>query len=139
MTQEEIEVLRKYYDIIKPKVSSSSANNLNGASSHLNQLNELEKEYASQAPIVYDTTKVNLVSLHNLKHFIDTYKKDIDSGMYVIDYDSLSDPKGFVLKPTTQENGSSLNPIKVRFFCFVLFRCVSFCFVLFRCVSFVFH
>ena len=112
MTQEEIEVLRKYYDIIKPKVSLASSNNANGGgSSQTNQQSELEKEYASQPPIVYDTTKVNLISLHNLKHFIETYKKDIDSGMYTIDYDSLSDPKGFVLKPNQQMN-STLNTIK---------------------------
>jgi hypothetical protein len=113
MTQEEIEVLRKYYDIIKPKVSlTASSSNVNGGLSHqTNQQSELEKEYASQPPIVYDTTKVNLLSLHNLKHFIETYKKDIESGMYTIDYDSLSDPKGFVLKPNQHMN-STLNTIK---------------------------
>ena len=119
MTQEEIQVLRKYYDIIKPKVMMSNNAQTQQQQQHLNQLSELEKEYASQAPIIYDTTKVNLLSLHNLKNFIETYKKDIESGMYVIDYDSLSDPKGFVLKPTinngntdSTNNNSNLSTIK---------------------------
>ena len=106
MTQEEIEVLRKYYDIIKPKVSNAQQ-----TANQLREQNELDNKnpYANEAPIVYDTTKVNLLSLHNLKSFIETYKKDIDSGMYVIDYDSLSDPKGFVLK--NQQNPLA-SPIK---------------------------
>ncbi len=45
MTQEEIEVLRKYYDIIKPKVSlTASSSNVNGVLSQANQQSELEKE-----------------------------------------------------------------------------------------------
>lgn len=104
MTQEEIDVLRKYYDIIKPKVTTNNNNNLTDqvSAQTLAQI-ELEKGYASQAPNVYDTTKVNMLSLHNLKQFIDKYKQDIEAGLYVIDYDSLSDPKGFILKPQDNE------------------------------------
>lgn len=97
MTQEEIEVLKKYYDLMKPKVCLNS-------NSNDNQLELEKKKYENLTPMVYDTGKVSLMSLHNVKQFIEFYKKEIDSGVYVIDYDAVNDPKGFVLKNQANES-----------------------------------
>lgn len=91
MTEQEIEVLKKYYDIIKPKVALTTQIS--------NPASELEKErYESMTPIVYNSAKVNSSSLQNVKNFIDSYKKDIESGLYSIEYDAVNDPKGFLLR-----------------------------------------
>lgn len=90
MTNEELEILKKYYELIKPKTNT---NTNPGADYYDNP--EANVYYP---PLTYQSAKISLNSLKNLKSFIDTYKKDIDSGRYTVDYDSMSEPKGFVLK-----------------------------------------
>lgn len=82
MTEEEIEVLKKYYELIKPKVNTNLTNHL-----------DTDKYSEPYAPIVYDTAKVKFTSLHLLKNFLEKYKKDIDLNVYKIEYEN-----GFTLK-----------------------------------------
>jgi hypothetical protein len=95
MTDEEVLILKKYYDEIKPKPSNGNNNNSQNGMSQF----EIEKaKYEAYPPIVYDTAKVDFSSLNKLKNFISLHKKEIDEGIYCIDYDMTTEPKGFVLK-----------------------------------------
>jgi len=88
MSEEEIEVLKKYYDLIKPKVNTNlNANNFDS-----------EKYSEQYLPIVYDTAKVKFASLQLLKDFLEKYKKDIENNVYKIEYEN-----GFLLK-SQQDN-----------------------------------
>lgn len=91
MTPEEIFVLKKYYEILKPKIP---------------QHPEVCEEPEAQPTLIYDTTKINYSSLRNLKTFIDSHKKEIDSGNTIIEYDVNNDgaPAGFVLKKQSDES-----------------------------------
>ena len=93
MTEQEIEVLKKYYEIIKPKVS-------------LNQnQNDLDNyKIDNSPPLVYNTAKVNASSLESVRSFLSTYQKDLESGFYKLDYDATNDPKCFVLKNKLDES-----------------------------------
>ena len=93
MTDQEIDILKKYYEIIKPKVSVSAASEPEDTG--------VKEDYK---PIVYDTGKVSFVSLQELKKFLDTYKKDIEGGVYEIEYDTHSTPSGFVLKKPSDDS-----------------------------------
>ena len=95
MSEEEMEILKKYYDLIKPKASANLSNQ---------GQNEASEPFVYYPPITYQSAKVSLTSLKNLKTFIDTYKKEIDSGRYKIDYDMVNDPKGFVLKDQSDQS-----------------------------------
>lgn len=95
MTEKEIEILKKYYDSIKPRVSIS--NQLNQ-----NELNNLKLE--NSPPLVYNTAKVNSTSLESVRSFLSTYQKDLESGIYKLDYDGTNDPKCFVLKNKLDES-----------------------------------
>jgi hypothetical protein len=100
MTEEEIDMLKKYYESIKPK--GSNAQQLNGA--NLTDYSAQMKNAEYYPPITYESSKVSLTSLKSLKSFIDTYKKEIDSGRYTVDYDTENDPKGFVLKDQNDQS-----------------------------------
>ena len=95
MTDEEVLILKKYYEEIKPKPSNGNNNNSqNGMTQY-----EIEKsKYETFPPIVYDTAKVDFSSLNKLKNFITLHKKEIEEGIYCIDYDMTAEPKGFVLR-----------------------------------------
>jgi hypothetical protein len=95
MTDEEVLILKKYYEEIKPKPSNgNNYNSQNGMSPF-----EIEKaKYETYPPIVYDSAKVDFSSLNKLKNFISLHKKEIDEGIYCIDYDMTTEPRGFVLK-----------------------------------------
>ncbi len=100
MTEEEMDALTKYYNLIKPKASVTSQAAANAAAQQAAE----NARSASHVPITYQSSKVNLSSLRNLQSFIDTYKKEIDSGRLTVDYDLASDPKGFVLKDQTDQS-----------------------------------
>lgn len=87
MSPEEISILKKYYQLLKPKIPQQNDN----ASKDLDIV---------QPTIMYDTAKINLTSLHSLKTFLDKHKKEIASGEEQIEYDENNDgaPAGFVLK-----------------------------------------
>lgn len=99
MTEEEIEVLKKYYELIKPKVNSHNSNQL-----------ENDKYTEPYSPIVYDTSKVKFTSLQVLKQFLEKHKKDIDSNVYKVEYEN----NGFVLKNQLDENQSIKFPTEVN-------------------------
>jgi hypothetical protein len=101
MTEEEMDALTKYYNLIKPKASLSATQIAANAAAQQAAEN---MRCASHPPITYQSAKVNLSSLRNLQSFIDTYKKEIDSGRLTVDYDLASDPKGFVLKDQTDQS-----------------------------------
>lgn len=82
MTDEEIEILKKYYELIKPKVSVSNQ----GANSDPDR-----ERYENSPPVVYNTARVNSLTLVNLKNFLDQYKKDLDSGTFSLEFDQTSE------------------------------------------------
>ncbi|CAF0708858.1 unnamed protein product [Brachionus calyciflorus] len=95
MTEQEIEVLKKYYEIIKPKVSLVNQQNQN-------EMENLKLE--TMPPLVYNTAKVNSSSLESVRSFLSTYQKDLELGLYKINYDPNNDPKCFVLKNKLDES-----------------------------------
>lgn len=99
MTEEEIEVLKKYYELIKPKVNTNSNTNSLDA----------EKYSEPYLPIVYDTAKVKFTSLQLLKDFIEKNKKDIDSNVYKIEYEN-----GFLLKSQQDDVASIKFPSEIN-------------------------
>lgn len=92
MTADEIQVLKKYYELLKPKIPLRHSENKSDEEEH-------------HPTLMYDTTKLRLVNLQNLKTFLVTHKKAIDSGEVVVDYDVDNDgaPAGFVLRQSAGE------------------------------------
>ncbi len=92
MTVDEIQVLKKYYELLKPKVPNRNSENKSDE--------EIEQH---QPTFMYDTAKLKLANLQNLKTFLAANKKAIDSGEVVVDYDVDNDgaPAGFVLRQAT--------------------------------------
>ncbi|RMZ93155.1 hypothetical protein BpHYR1_054196, partial [Brachionus plicatilis] len=95
MTEQEIGMLKKYYESIKPRVSIS--NQLGQ-----NEINNLKLD--NSPPLVYNTAKVNSTSLESVRSFLSTYQKDLECGTYKLDYDGANDPKCFVLKNKLEES-----------------------------------
>jgi hypothetical protein len=100
MTEEEIEVLKKYYDLIKPKINLMNQNGQN-----------IDDKYTEPyAPIVYDTAKVKFTSLQMLQNFLEKHKKFIETNVYKIEYEQ----NGFVLKSQLNENESIKFPSEIN-------------------------
>ena len=97
MTAEEIMVLKKYYEILKPKVHNAADSN------------EKLMDEDAPPPLTYDTAKINFSTLKNLKQFIEVHKPLIENGEATIEYDAASNnnpaaSSGFVLKNNASES-----------------------------------
>lgn len=95
MSEKEIEILKKYYDSTKPRVSINN---------QFNQNDTNNLKLVNSSPLVYNTAKVNSSSLESVRSFLSTYQKDLESGLYKLDYDGINDPKCFVLKNKLDES-----------------------------------
>lgn len=124
MTDEEIEVLKKYYELMKPKGSMMSSSSAAAAAEAAERA-----KYQNSPPVVYNTSKLNSSTLINLRTLLEHYKKDLDSGEYMLEFDQSSEESTgrFVLKstsrsmetgsPSKEETSTALNesPIMIRF------------------------
>jgi hypothetical protein len=90
LTIEEAEILKKYYDIIKPKVQITVSQLENDEFS-------AEKAKIIEIPILYDSAKINYDTFSCLEMFLTEYKSEITSGKFNIEY-NLPGYHGFILK-----------------------------------------
>ena len=105
---------------MKPKASNGST------SSSAAEAAEREK-YQNSPPIVYNTAKINSLTLINLKNLLEQYKKELDSGVYSLEFDQTSEESmregttgRFVLKrtpspPTTTSSPTDSTADMIRF------------------------
>lgn len=113
MTAEEILILKKYYEILKPKAPV---------------VQESAKDIEPLPTLTYDTTKISYMNLQVLKSFLETHKKAIEKGEYIIEYDINNDgaPSGFVLKAVETETVTKFPPeTNDAFFAFTIMNEVS--------------
>ena len=96
LTIEEAEILKKYYEIIKPKINTNTID-----SEIYNQ--NLEKQKLIETPILYNSGKINYDTFSCLEMFLTEYKSEITSGKYQIEYNS-SGYNGFILKNVETES-----------------------------------
>lgn len=105
---------------MKPKASNGST------SSSAAEAAEREK-YQNSPPVVYNTAKINSLTLINLKNLLEQYKKELDSGVYSLEFDQTSEESmregttgRFVLKrtpspPTTTSSPTDSTADMIRF------------------------
>lgn len=113
MTAEEILILKKYYEILKPKAPV---------------VQESAKDIELLPTLTYDTTKISYMNLQVLKSFLETHKKAIEKGEYIIEYDINNDgaPSSFVLKAVETETVTKFPPeTNDAFFAFTIMNEVS--------------
>jgi hypothetical protein len=94
ITKKETEVLKRYYEVLKPRSSITT--------SAKNDKSSLEKNQNDQIPILYDSAKINFESLNQLEMFLNEHKTAICEGKLVIEY-NVPGYNGFVLKDQQTE------------------------------------
>lgn len=91
ITTEEAEILKKYYEIIKPRVSFGSNDN------QIERDTNVADSQHNQIPILYDLAKINLENYKNLEQFLNDNKEKLINGEYTIAYNPPGH-SGFVLE-----------------------------------------
>ena len=92
LTPEEAEILKRYFEILKPKVNMGL--NLDGDE---NSSDTDKQQKAIELPIFYDSTKISYDTFSCLEMFLTEYKTEITSGKFQIEYNPPG-YAGFVLK-----------------------------------------
>lgn len=112
MTAEEILVLKKYYEILKPKIPH-----------HVDEVKEVGQPHPT---LMYDTAKIKFGNLQNLKNFLETHKKAIECGDELIEYDVNNEgaPSGFVLRNAHDNESVTKFPSEIND-AFFAFTCIN--------------
>lgn len=100
ITPEESNLLKKYYEILRPRFRRSSNSDIESNTQPV----LMQTKADSQVPILFESSKLNVESMRSLEVFLSEHKEAISSGKFVIEFDTSGFHNCFVLK--NKENNS---------------------------------